>query len=49
MCRQVLAEFPPSFEVRCWAEQGEPIVTTVAALLPGAFDAAVLAAAKKKH
>lgn len=43
MCRQVLAEFPPSFPVRCWAERGEAIETDVTALLPGAFGPAVLA------
>jgi cytidine deaminase len=43
MCRQVLAEFPPSFPVRCWAESGAPIESDVAALLPGAFGPAVLA------
>lgn len=42
MCRQVLAELPPSFPVRCYAERGEPLVSDVAALLPHAFDVAVL-------
>ena len=42
MCRQVLAEFPPSFPVRCWAERGAPLETDVASLLPGAFGPAVL-------
>jgi cytidine deaminase len=43
MCRQVLAEFPPAFPVRCWAERGEPIVTDVERLLPDAFGPSVLA------
>jgi cytidine deaminase len=42
MCRQVLAEFAPSFPVRCFGETGDPVVTDVAALLPGAFDATLL-------
>ncbi len=48
MCRQVLAEFPPSFPVRCFAERGEPVDSTVSALLPGAFGPAELAQAKPK-
>jgi cytidine deaminase len=47
MCRQVLSEFPPSFSTRCFAETGEPIDSTVAALLPGAFGPAELAQASK--
>jgi cytidine deaminase len=43
MCRQVLAEFPPSFPVRSYAERGEPLVTDVASLLPHAFVPAMLA------
>jgi cytidine deaminase len=43
MCRQVLAEFPPSFPVRCVAEGEARVETTVAALLPGAFGAGELA------
>lgn len=46
MCRQVLAEFPPSFPVRCYAERGEPLITDVAGLLPSAFGPAVLAQGK---
>ena len=41
-CRQVLAEFPPSFPVRCYAERGEPLVSDVASLLPAAFGPSVL-------
>lgn len=41
-CRQVLAEFPPSFPIRCYAEQGEPLITDVRSALPGAFGPAVL-------
>ncbi len=37
MCRQVLAEFPPSFPVRCSSEGGGRIDTTVAELLPHPF------------
>jgi cytidine deaminase len=47
MCRQVLAEFPPSFPVRCIAQRGAPIDTTVAALLPGAFGPSVLFARER--
>ena len=43
MCRQVLAEFPPSFPVRCCAEGDAVLVTDVASLLPHAFGPAVLA------
>ena len=43
MCRQVLAEFPPSFPVRCWAERGASLDADVTSLLPGAFGPAVLA------
>lgn len=42
MCRQVLAEFPPSFAVRCVSTGGQQIDTTVGALLPGAFGPAEL-------
>lgn len=45
MCRQVLSEFPPSFPVRCFAERGAPLDSTVEALLPGAFGPAELAQA----
>lgn len=46
-CRQVLAEFPPAFVVRCIAERGEPITSDVAALLPAAFGPAELEAAER--
>ena len=45
MCRQVLSEFPPSFPVRCFAEKGAPLDSTVKKLLPGAFGPAELAQA----
>jgi cytidine deaminase len=38
-CRQVLAEFPPGFEVRCYGRAGEELITHVDALLPHAFGA----------
>jgi cytidine deaminase len=44
MCRQVLAEFPPSFPIRCYAERGNPIELDVVSALPGAFGPALLAA-----
>lgn len=47
MCRQVLAEFPPSFAIRCYGERGEPIELDVASALPGAFGPALLAAGRK--
>ena len=47
MCRQVLAEFPPAFAVRCVAERGEPVTSDVAALLPAAFGPAELEAAER--
>ncbi|HEY8432574.1 MAG TPA: cytidine deaminase [Sandaracinaceae bacterium] len=37
MCRQVLAEFPPSFPVRCVSDGGDRMDTTVEELLPHAF------------
>jgi cytidine deaminase len=37
-CRQVLAEFPPSFEVRSYAPDGTELRSDVAALLPSSFD-----------
>lgn len=37
MCRQVLAEMPPSFPVRCWTPEGAVLDTSVAELLPHAF------------
>jgi cytidine deaminase len=42
MCRQVLAEFAPSFPVRCISEAGEVIDTDVAALLPLGFSGDLL-------
>jgi len=36
-CRQVLAEFPPSFPIRCFTNDGDEIVTSVEELLPYAF------------
>jgi cytidine deaminase len=36
-CRQVLLEFPPSFEVRCYGSAGEEHHHTTAGLLPSAF------------
>ena len=36
-CRQVLIEFPPAFEVRCYGAQGGELVSTTHALLPHAF------------
>lgn len=47
MCRQVLAEFPPSFPVRCIAQRGEPVTSNVADLLPAAFGPAELEAASR--
>lgn len=37
MCRQVLAEFPPSFPIRCATTSGAVLDTDVATLLPHAF------------
>jgi cytidine deaminase len=37
-CRQVLAEFAPSFDVRCYGEDGSEAAYTTASLLPHAFD-----------
>jgi cytidine deaminase len=36
-CRQVLQEFAPSFEVRCYGQAGAELITSVHALLPHAF------------
>jgi cytidine deaminase len=36
-CRQVLAEFTPPFEVRCYGENGTEQHYTTASLLPYAF------------
>jgi cytidine deaminase len=41
-CRQVLAEFAPSFEVRCYGEGGAEQRYTTASLLPNAFNEQVL-------
>lgn len=43
MCRQVLAEFPPSFPIRAYAPDGTYVETSVAELLPMAFGPASLA------
>lgn len=37
MCRQVLAEFTPSFPVRCVSDAGDRVETSVDELLPYAF------------
>lgn len=42
MCRQVLAEFPPSFPVRCVSAGGGRVDSDTAALLPLGFGPAVL-------
>lgn len=42
MCRQVLAEFPPSFPVRCVSSDGGVVETDTAALLPHGFGPGVL-------
>jgi cytidine deaminase len=36
-CRQVLCEFPPAVEVRCYGSGDEHLVTTSDALLPAPF------------
>jgi len=36
-CRQVLHEFQPSFEVRCYGQSGKELITSCAELLPRAF------------
>jgi len=36
-CRQVLSEFAPSFEVRCYGQAGAELATSVTELLPHAF------------
>lgn len=41
-CRQVLAEFAPSFEVRCFGNDGTEATFTTASLLPHAFNDEVL-------
>lgn len=43
MCRQVLAEFPPAFPVRCVSTSGTKIETDTQALLPSGFTPGVLA------
>lgn len=42
MCRQVLAELGPSFPVRCVSDEGDSFDTSVAELLPHAFDPSYL-------
>jgi len=39
-CRQVLHEFQPSFEIRCYGQNGTELITSAAELLPRAFLAA---------
>jgi cytidine deaminase len=41
-CRQVLSEFGPSFEVRCYGSDGAELATTTRELLPHAFSEADL-------
>lgn len=41
-CRQVLAEFAPSFEVRSYATTGDELRSSVKELLPFAFEASFL-------
>jgi cytidine deaminase len=41
-CRQVLAEFPPSFPVRCVSDGGGRIDTSVSELLPHPFGSGYL-------
>ena len=48
MCRQVLAELAPGIPVHCYGAEGGVIETDVGALLPGAFDRAVLDAGRAK-
>jgi cytidine deaminase len=36
-CRQVLHEFQPGFEVRCYGQSGAELITSTTALLPHAF------------
>ena len=38
-CRQVLVEFPPAFEVRCYGRGGQELIARSDALLPHAFGA----------
>jgi cytidine deaminase len=38
-CRQVLHEFAPSFEIRCYGQAGAELATQVSELLPHAFAA----------
>ena len=42
MCRQVLAEFPPVFPVRCVSTGGASVDSDTQALLPGGFSPGVL-------
>ena len=41
-CRQVLAEFTPSFEISCFVAGGKHVRTDVSAMLPGAFSGSQL-------
>jgi cytidine deaminase len=36
-CRQVLHEFQPGFEVRCYGQRGAELITSTTELLPRAF------------
>ena len=36
-CRQVLHEFQPDFEVRCYGQSGAELITSASELLPRAF------------
>jgi len=38
-CRQVLAEFPPAFDLRCYGRGGQELIARSDALLPHAFGA----------
>ncbi|MFI5309309.1 MAG: cytidine deaminase [Polyangiales bacterium] len=38
-CRQVLCEFPPAFELRCYGHTGRELALQSDALLPHAFEA----------
>jgi cytidine deaminase len=41
-CRQVLVEFPPAFELRCYGRGGQELIARSDALLPHAFGASTL-------
>lgn len=48
-CRQVLNEFGPQAKVLCVCDSEERIETTIAQLLPGAFDSTHLETTGKPH